>query len=166
MKFFIIFALFVAGSYAALTAEEAGLVKSTWEQVRHNEIEILANFFQQHPELQARFPAFVGKDLAALKDTGKFAVHATRIVSELSEVIQLIGVEQNLPAIKTILNELGYTHKNRGITKEAFNAFRTSLISYLSHNVSWGDNVATAWNDGLDIAYNIIFSALDGHPVQ
>jgi hypothetical protein len=81
MKFFAVLALcIVAAAAAPLTADEAGLVKEGWAKVKHNEIDILANFFTQHPEHQSRFPAFVGKDLTALKETAKFATHATRIV--------------------------------------------------------------------------------------
>jgi hemoglobin-like flavoprotein len=77
----------------------------------------------------------------------------------LTEVIQLLGDSQNLSAIKTLLNELGYSHKHRGISKEAFNDFRASLISYLKANVSWGDNIEAAWNEALDNAYFISFQA-------
>ena len=81
MKFFAVLALcIVAASAAPLNADESELVKSSWSKVKHNEIDILANFFTDYPEHQQRFPAFVNKDLAALKDTAKFATHATRIV--------------------------------------------------------------------------------------
>jgi hemoglobin-like flavoprotein len=84
----------------------------------------------------------------------------------LNEVIQLSGDSQNLPAVKTVLNELGYAHKRRGIPKDAFNDFRASLISYLKANVSWGDNVEAAWNDALDNCLAIVFSSIDGNPVH
>lgn len=84
----------------------------------------------------------------------------------MSEVIHLLGDASTLPAIKTILNELGYSHKRRGISKEAFNDFRSALISYLKANVSWGENVESAWNTALDNSFAIVFSSIDGNPVQ
>jgi NADPH-dependent ferric siderophore reductase len=68
----------------------------------------------------------------------------------LSEVIQLLGDEATLPAIKTILNELGYSHKRRGIPKEAFIDFKTALIAYLKEHVSWGENIEAAWNNAIE----------------
>ena len=81
MKFFAVLALcIVAATAAPLTADEAALVKASWANIKHNEVDILYNFFKDHPEHQQRFPAFVNKDLEGLKDTAKFATHATRIV--------------------------------------------------------------------------------------
>jgi hemoglobin-like flavoprotein len=160
MKFFAVLALCIVGACAApLTADEAQLVKDSWHKVNHNEIEILANFFTQHPEHQARFPAFVGKDLAALKDTAKFATHATRIISALSEVIELSGNPAAAPALKTVLHTLGSEHKRRGIPKESFADFQTSFISYIKGQVSWGDNVEAAWNDAFENAFTVFFES-------
>lgn len=81
MKFFAVLALCIVATTAApLSSDEANLVKESWAHVSHNEVDILANFFTLFPQHQQRFPAFVNKDLAALKDTAKFATHATRIV--------------------------------------------------------------------------------------
>ena len=160
MKFFAVLALCIVGAIAdPLTADEASLVKNTWAQVHHNEIDILANFFQQHPEHQARFPAFVGKDLASLKDTAKFATHATRIVSALSEVIELVGNAEAAPALKTVLHTLGSDHKRRGIPKESFADFETAFLSYLSGHVSYSANVEAAWKKAFENAFTAIFTA-------
>ena len=77
MKFFAVLALCIVGAIAApLTADEAALVKSTWAQVKNNEVDILAAVFTAYPDIQARFPQFAGKDVASLRDTGAFATHA------------------------------------------------------------------------------------------
>jgi hemoglobin-like flavoprotein len=167
---FVILALCIAAVAADphwlfIPADEVALVHNSWDQVKHNEVEILYYVFKAYPDLQTRFAAFVGKDLESLKDTGKFALHAARIVSFFSEYIALLGKEATQPAIKTILNEMGYNHKNRGITKEQFNEFETALIAYLKTQVSWGDNVEKAWGDAFDKMYYVIFSNLDGKPV-
>lgn len=86
--------------------------------------------------------------------------------AELGEAIQLLGNPENLPAIKKILNDLGASLKDRGISKEAFSDFRASLLSFLKANVSWGDNIEVAWNKALDNSLAIVFASLDGHPVQ
>jgi hypothetical protein len=145
MKFVILALCIAAAAAAPLTSDQADLVKSSWAQVKHQEIDILYAVFKAHPDIQARFPAFVGKDLDSIKDTGKFALHATRIVSFLSEVISLIGSESTQPAINTILAEFSTSHKNRGIPLAQIEEFRATLIDYVKAHTSWGDNVAAAW---------------------
>ncbi|CAG9801270.1 unnamed protein product [Chironomus riparius] len=151
MKFFAVLALCIVGAIASpLTADEASLVQSSWKAVSHNEVDILAAVFAAYPDIQAKFPQFAGKDLASIKDTGAFATHATRIVSFLSEVIALSGNASNAAAVEGLLNKLGSDHKARGVSAAQFGEFRTALVSYLSNHVSWGDNVAAAWNKALD----------------
>nr|BAO18434.1 globin [Polypedilum nubifer] len=166
MKFLIVLALVGAAvAYTPLSSGDADVVRSAWDKVKHSEVDILAAVFSAHPDIQAKFPAFVGKDLDSIKGSAAFALHATRIVSFVSEVLALAGNSATVPAIKTLVNQLGQNHKNRGVTKDQFNEFRASLTSYVSGHAPWGDNVAAAWNHALDNVYEIIFSNLDGHPV-
>nr|P29245.1 RecName: Full=Globin CTT-Z; AltName: Full=HBZ; Flags: Precursor [Chironomus piger]CAA39717.1 Ctp HbZ [Chironomus thummi] len=158
MKFFAVLALCIVGAIAhPLTSDEAALVKSSWAQVKHNEVDILYTVFKAYPDIQARFPQFAGKDLDSIKTSGQFATHATRIVSFFSELIALSGSESNLSAIYGLISKMGTDHKNRGITQTQFNEFRTALVSYISSNVSWGDNVAAAWTHALDNVYTAVF---------
>jgi hemoglobin-like flavoprotein len=76
----------------------------------------------------------------------------------LTEVIDLAGNEATAPALKTVLNELGSSHKRRGIPKEAFADFKGSLIAYLKEHVSWGDNISHAWDRAFENSYTILFS--------
>ena len=161
MKFFIVLALCIVGAIASpLSADEANLVKSSWDQVKHHEVDILAAVFAAHPDIQAKFPQFAGKDLASIKDSAAFATHATRIVSFFSEVIALSGDQANLAAVYNLVSKLGADHKARGITAAQFGEFRSALVSYLSNHVSWGDNVAAAWNHALDNTYAVVLKAL------
>ncbi|XP_070504458.1 globin CTT-VIIB-4-like [Chironomus tepperi] len=161
MKFFAVLALCVVGAIASpLTADEADLVKSTWKQVSHNEADILAAVFAAYPDIQAKFPQFAGKDLASVKDTAAFATHATRIVSFLSEVIALSGNPSNEAAVQGLVSKLGTDHKARGVTAAQFGEFRTALVTYLSNHVTWGDNVAAAWNKALDTSMAIAVAQL------
>ena len=155
---FIILAVLVAGAYASVSSDEAALVQSTWAQVKGNEVDILAAIFAAYPDIQARFPAFVGKDLASVKGSAAFATHATRIVGFISQYVSLLGSDSNQAAIETVANQLGQSHVNRGVPKAQFNELRSALVSYLQANVSWGANVETAWNDALDQLYGIVFS--------
>ena len=158
MKFFAVLALCVVGAIATpLTADQAGLVQSSWKSVSHNEVDILAAVFAAYPDIQAKFPQFAGKDLASVKNTAAFATHATRIVSFLSELIALSGSESNLAAIYGLVSKMGADHKNRGVTQAQFNEFRTALVSYISSHVSWGDNVAAAWTHALDNVFTAVF---------
>lgn len=170
MKFLILALCVVAVAadphWVTLDASEVALVKSTWKEVKYNEVDILYYVFKAYPDIQARFPAFVGKDLDGLKSTAPFALHATRIISFFSEYISLLGSEGNQPAIKTILNQMGQNHKNRGIPKAYFDEFRTAIFSYLKDHSAFSADAEHAWGDAFDKMYYVIFSALDGHPVQ
>ncbi|KAG5666742.1 hypothetical protein PVAND_014754 [Polypedilum vanderplanki] len=160
MKFLIVLALIGAAAATPLTADQAALVKGAWDKVKTSEVEILAAVFSAYPDIQAKFPAFAGKDLASVKGSAAFALHATRIVSFISEVISLSGNPATAPAITTLVTELANNHKNRGVTQAQFNEFRTALTNYVSSNASWGDNVAAAFNQAFDNVYEIIFANL------
>lgn len=169
MKFLILALCVVAAAaephWFFMPADEVALVQGTWDQVRHNEVDILYNIFKAYPDIQARFPKFVGKDLDAVKGTADFALHSARIVNFFSEYINLLGQQSTQPAIKTILNEMGQNHKNRGVSKQQFNEFETAVMTYMKAHVSWGPNVEKAWGDCFDKMYSVIFANLDGHPV-
>lgn len=81
MKLFILTLCIVAAScdLIPLNDEQANLVRSSWNQVKHNEVDILAAIFKANPDIQARFPQFAGKDLDSIKGTGPFATHAGTI---------------------------------------------------------------------------------------
>lgn len=156
---FLILALFVAAATAApLSHDDAQKVKDSWHKVNHNEADILYNFFHDYPQHQSRFPAFVGKDLDSLKDTAKFATHATRIVSALSEVIDFGGDPAVRPALLTVLHTLGSDHHRRGVPKESFNDFRTSLFKYLkAHDDAWNHDLEETWGHAIDNCYAVLF---------
>nr|AAF87696.1 hemoglobin 13 [Chironomus thummi] len=158
---FLILALCIAAASAAvvpLSADQASLVKSSWAQVKHSEVDILASIFTANPDIQARFPQFAGKDIDSIKDTGAFATHAGRIVGFFSEIVGLIGDQSNVPALYTLTEQLTASHKARGISTAQFGEFRASLVSYLSNHVSWGENVAAAWNVALDNFFFVLTS--------
>jgi hemoglobin-like flavoprotein len=161
MKFFAVLALCIVGAIASpLSADEAALVQSSWKAVSHNEVDILYAVFKAYPDIQNKFSQFAGKDLESIKSSGSFATHATRIVSFLSEVIALSGNESNAAAVQGLVSKLGDDHKARGVTADQFKEFRTALVAYLEANVSWGDNVAVAWNKALDNTYAIVVPRL------
>lgn len=166
MKFLVLAVLVVAAAadphWVMLDHDEATVVKSTWAEVKHNEVDILYAVFKAYPEIQARFPAFVTKDLESVKGTPAFAKHAARIVGFFSEYITLLGMEATQPAIKTILNEMGQNHKNRGIPKAYFEEFRTAMMGYLKAHSTFSPAAEHAWGDAFDKMYFVIFASLDG----
>lgn len=163
MKFLAVFVVLVAGACAApLTADQAKIMKSTWEGVKHNEVDILYYIFKSYPEIQARFPLFVGKDLDSIKGTPEFTTHATRIVSFMSDVIGLTGNPANLDAISTLVTQMAYNHKNRGITQSYFNNFYQALFNYLKSHVSgWNDETAAVWTLGMDNYKAMAFKVIE-----
>ncbi|CAG9801291.1 unnamed protein product [Chironomus riparius] len=169
MKLFIILALCIMSANCDLhpiTSEEAETLRTLWSQVKHREADILYVIFKENPDIQAHFPAFVGKDLEALRKSLAFAIHSTRIVSFFSKIATLAGDPSNLPASKTLMNELGSSHKSRGIQKEFFNKFRASLDDFMQRQSSWNDNAAAVWNKASDNFYFVLFASLDGNPVN
>ncbi|XP_070504438.1 globin CTT-VIII-like [Chironomus tepperi] len=149
-----------------ISSEEADTLRTLWNRVKHREADILYVIFKENPEIQAHFPAFVGKDLEALRGSIAFAIHATRIVSFFSKIASLAGDPNNIPASKTLMNELGSSHKSRGIQKEFFNKFRTSLDGFMKRQSSWNDDTAAVWNKASNNFYFVLFSTLDGNPVN
>ncbi|XP_070504412.1 globin CTT-II beta-like [Chironomus tepperi] len=158
---FLVLALCIAGAIAApLSADQATAVRDSWNKVKHSEVDILYYIFKANPDIMAKFPQFVGKDIDSLKDTAAFATHAGRIVGFISEMIALMGNEANMPAMKTLIAEMASNHKSRGIPKAQFNEFRTSLMSYLESKVSFTDSLTAAWNQGMDNVFGMIFALL------
>jgi hemoglobin-like flavoprotein len=81
--------------------------------------------------------------------------------------IDLVGSETNTPAIKTILNELGQRHRDRGASKDQFTSFKVSVLKYVkAHAGAWTDAAEHAWNKGFEEMYKIVFANLDGNPVH
>lgn len=101
-----------------LTEEQAQLVQADWDFVKTQAVEILYNFFEKFPGNQKAFKAFAGKDLDDIKETPEFAEHAEKICGLIGTVIELLG--KDTAGIKTIMNTMGESHKNKGITKFAF----------------------------------------------
>ena len=164
MKLLAVLALCIAG--ASAFCDNAGPIKEAWEHIKHDEVEILYTVFKAYPDIQAKFPKFTGKDLETLKGTADFAIHATRIFRYFTEVIELLGNDANIPAIKTLLNQLGKEHRERGIPAKQFDEFFAALHTYLPTHVKWNDNVEAAWLCDEREVRKILNSALEGHPVE
>jgi hypothetical protein len=140
MKILIILSTcFVAIFADYVSFEETVQAKSLWDQVKHDEVEILYFVFKMNPEIQARFPAFVGKDLDSLKESAAFATHAARIISFVSEIYQLLGKEETRPAIKTVSLEFSINHKKRGIPVELLKKFKDSTIDFMRIKLKLSD---------------------------
>ena len=164
MKFLVLALCVVAAMadphWVTLTADEVTGVQSTWNEIKNNEADILYAVFKAYPDIQARFPAFVGKDLDSIKGSAAFTMHASRIVALISQYVGLLGNDAYLPAVNTMFSEMGSNHANRGVSKAQFGEFKDALIGYMKGHVSWGANVEQAWNDTFDQMYGIVFSKL------
>jgi hypothetical protein len=158
---FLVLALCIASALSApLSADQASLVRGSWSQVKHNEVDILYYIFKQNPDIMEKFPQFAGKDLDTIKTSASFATHSGRIVGFVSEVIGLMGNSANMPAMETLIKEMAANHKTRGIPKAQFNEFRASLVAYLKTHTSFDGPTEAAWTQGLDNTFNMIFSYL------
>lgn len=157
---FLILAVLVAGAYAAMDAGEANLVKSSWNQVKKFEVDILYAIFKDNADIQGKFSQFSGKDLESVKGTTEFATHATRIVSLLTNYVTLLGNDKNMPAIKTLFTEMGHNHKARGVSQAQFGEFKATFMKLMKTKASMDANTETAWNDAFDIMYGVVFAQL------
>lgn len=101
-----------------LTEAQAELVQTDWNYVKTQAVDVLYNFFDKFPGNMKQFKEFAGKDLEELKETPEFAAQAEKIVGVIGEVIDLLG--KDMDGIKKILNAMGESHKNKGISKFAF----------------------------------------------
>ena len=153
---FLILAVLVAGAYASMDANEAKLVRNSWNQVKKNEVDILYTIFKDNSDIQAKFPQFAGKNLDSIKGTSDFALHASRIVSLVSQYTTLLGDDGNMGAITALFNEMGDNHKARGVSLGQFGEFKNSLMNYMKAHTTWGDNYAAAWNDAFDIMFGVV----------
>nr|BAO18439.1 globin [Polypedilum nubifer] len=151
-----------ATASAVLNADEARLVQTAWAAVKNSEVDILYAVFKANPDIQARFPKFVGKDLDSVKGSADFALHAARIVSFFTDFINLVGNDANTPALDTLLRQLASDHKNRGVTTEQISRFTDTLTGFVSSHAPWGDNVAAAWAKGSEANLALVRSVIDG----
>lgn len=60
-----------------------------------------------------------------------------------------------------LLNVMGKNHKRRGISKKAFVELREVLLEVLLQVCHLDDEGKEAWENLLDIVYNIIFTNLE-----
>ncbi|XP_070504396.1 globin CTT-X [Chironomus tepperi] len=165
MKFFVLVLCVVAAmadpEWHTLDAHEVEQVQTTWKAVSHDESAILYAVFKAHPDIQAKFSQFAGKDLESIKDTAAFATHAGRIIGFFGEYVALLGSSGNQAAIKTLLHDLGVFHKTRGITKAQFTEFRATMTDYLKGHNNWNADISHSWDDAFDKAFSVIFEVLE-----
>ena len=164
MKFLAIFALYIVSTSAF--CDNAGPMKEAWEHIRHNEVEMLYTVFKAHPDIQAKFPKFAGKDLEEIKGNADFTIHATRIFGFMTEVAELFGDDANIPAIKNLTIQLGKDHRARGVTVKQFEDFLKSLETYLRTHVKWNDKVEASWFCAQADVYKILHPTLEGRSVE
>nr|BAN67592.1 globin [Polypedilum vanderplanki] len=166
----IIAILLIGVATAALHLPERGeveLITNAWNAVKNNEIEILYFIFKSYPDIQSHFPKFAGKDLDSIKGSADFAIHATRIVSLISQLHALSQHgESHFQASFTVINEFASNHKNRGIPKDQITEFNTALTKYVSTHAPWDEKTATAWNKGMSNFFEIVFANYDGNPIN
>lgn len=178
---FLIFAVIIFGAHASVkvSKDDALLIQATWNQVKHNDVDILFTAFSEYSDTQALInliPDLAGQNLNTLKSKPVFALFASRLISTISDFVNLLGNDANEAAIKKLGNQLGQTLKNHKVLKKHLNEFRRTLINYVKVKTSecarngnarlLFDNIEGGWNQAADYVYEIIFSNLDGHPVD
>ena len=108
----------------------------------YNKVDILAAVFATYPDIQDKFPQFADKILAADRDTAAFSSHS------------------NADSINLLVSKLEDDLKARGVSDAQINQFRTDLSVNLQGNVGWNSPVESAWTQGLDNVFRLLFAAL------
>jgi len=130
---------------------EIECIKSCWSKIKNEKgTDFFINHFYQHmfehhPDTQALFP----DDMAQQKKS---------LLSMLDNVIN--GIEYIEDLKKELLN-LGKHHKNRGIKKEMFDTFISTIVvaANYSTNSSLTDNELAAWKNAFRKISDVMLEA-------
>lgn len=105
-------------------------------------------FLSEYPEAQLLFDGMDMKKQSLM-------LSAALIVSEAHS-------REDLPAVQHYLQVLGHQHREAGVPKEMFPAFRDCLIETISSCIiGWNDELAEAWRDAIDKATGTMFEGYD-----
>lgn len=91
----------------------------------------------------AATPLFIGVDLR---------IQALMLTTAL--IVVEAHAREDFPAIEHYLHVLGDRHRNAGVRRELFPAFRDCLVETIRtcHSDDWSDELADAWKTALDRA--------------
>lgn len=73
----------------------------------------------------------------------------------------MLGTEDGLKNISSMVKDTAKYHKRRGITKKSFVELRSVVIEIVASVSKLDDEGKKAWNDLFDTVYHIIFNVLD-----
>lgn len=75
--------------------------------------------------------------------------------------IDCLGMPGGTEEIVKTLNEMGKSHRRRGIPKKAFTELREIIMEVLTQVCHLDDEGKQAWNYLFDIVFHIVFTNLD-----
>ncbi|CRK86240.1 CLUMA_CG000352, isoform A [Clunio marinus] len=95
--------------------------------------------------------------LKNISGTPGFRSHANKIMNVFGISVDCLDKQGGIDEIIRLLNDMGRSHKRRGIPKRAFVELREIIIEVLSQVCHLDDEGKQAWNDFIDIVYHVVF---------
>lgn len=80
--------------------------------------------------------------------------------------VDCLGKEGGLEEIVKVLNEMGKSHRRRGIPKKAFAELREVLMDVLMKVCHLDEEGVVAWNYLIDIVFHVVFTNLDANKMM
>jgi hypothetical protein len=80
--------------------------------------------------------------------------------------VDCLGKDGGLEEIVRMLNDMGKSHRRRGIPKKAFVELREVLVDVLVKVCHLDEEGKSAWNDLIDVVFHVVFTNLDAGKVM
>ncbi|XP_050038014.1 cytoglobin-1-like [Dermacentor andersoni] len=120
----------VADKRTGMTKREKALLRDTWRKFCQKKPDfgsvVLLAMFTLHPEHQALFPSFEGRDLRLLRDDAKFRTFAAVVGSRLSAMVDSVD---DYDALSELAHKNAVDHAQReGVLAEHFADFYSATL--------------------------------------
>ncbi|XP_070377467.1 globin-like [Dermacentor albipictus] len=150
-----------------ITKREKALLRDTWHKFCQKNPDfgslVLLAMFTRHPEHQALFTSFHGRDLRLLRDDAKFWAFAAVVGRQLSAVVD--SVDDN-DALSELVHKNATDHAQRkGVLAEYFEDFYSATLGEIieSNKSAMTPAAATAWEKSFEtlstITKHVFFEA-------
>ncbi|XP_075556609.1 cytoglobin-1-like [Dermacentor variabilis] len=120
----------VADKRTGMTKREKALLRDTWRKFCQKNPDfgslVLLAMFTRHPEHQALFPNFQGRDLRLLRDDAQFRAFAAVVGSQLSAMVDSVD---DYDALSELVRKNATNHAQReGVLAEYFEDFYSATL--------------------------------------
>ncbi|XP_037500263.1 globin [Rhipicephalus sanguineus] len=154
-----------ANKQTGMTRRENKLVQTTWNTFcrKHPDFGslLLLAMFTQHPDYQALFPKFKGRELRQLRDDAKFRAFGQAVGRQLTAIVDSVD---DYDALLTVARKNAVEHAHReGVQAEHFEGFFSAALSQMIEGNKSAMKAAaiTAWEKFFETLKMITKHAFD-----